>query len=88
VPLYQNIHNLCFTLLLIAFYTVTVNKQDSFNKMETAEWWLDILALGFFFDGVVKMLRLFGSCGPSDTEAVLPLSDFGIYTMYDLEEFS
>ena len=58
VPLYQNIHNLCFTLLLMVFYTMTINKTDSFNIMDGIEWCMAVLVLGFFFDGVVKMCPL------------------------------
>ena len=57
VPLYQNLHNLWFTLLFIALYTIMINKSDANDIMGPVEWCLFILSLGFFFDGVVKMFR-------------------------------
>ena len=55
VPLYQNLHNLVFTLLFIALYTIMVNKPDANDIMGPVEWCLFVLSLGFFFDGAVKM---------------------------------
>jgi hypothetical protein len=36
-PPYQNLHNLCFSLLFVALYTISVNKPDSNHSMDAVE---------------------------------------------------
>jgi hypothetical protein len=57
VPLYQNILNLFFTLLLMVFYTLSVNSPNERGNIDFVEGALFTFALGFFFDEVTKMLR-------------------------------
>ena len=56
VPLYQNILNLFFTLLLMVFYTLSVNSPNERGNIDFVEGALFTFALGFFFDEVTKML--------------------------------
>jgi hypothetical protein len=55
VPLYQNVHNLVFTILILVLYTIIMNKTYLPISMTPIEWILFVLSTGFFFDGLVKM---------------------------------
>ena len=58
MPLYQNLHNLVFTLLIIVFYTVTVNKKDRDRGFDVMEGFLYFFTFGFLFDGISKMYTI------------------------------
>ena len=55
VPLYQNLHNLFYTLLFIVLYTLTLSKPRSSGNMDFVEGVLYAFAFGFLFDGITKM---------------------------------
>ena len=61
VPLYQNLLNLFFTLMLMVFYTLSVNSPNEKGNIDLVEGALFTFALGFFFDEITKM------CLPSST---------------------
>jgi len=58
VPLYQNLLNLFFTLMLMVLYTLSVNSPNAKGNIDFFEGALFTFALGFFFDELTKMFLI------------------------------